>query len=208
MKLNKKIFFIPFFVAGAILIPLAIVHAQQSASSSVRTTIGNPPTIASSCPIPGGVPSCGSERVPVNTSTSGGLCGHCGAGYGGYVCDYPGIHYAMDIPGTPLQPIIMPSVDGAKIKWVFNHQSVGSDGITAIQYYGGTDENTGDQYWIQFHHTLPGSGSGIHYSGEEGAKICQTGCDTGSGPHVHVEFAKVSSSGQMLWQDAPLYFCK
>ncbi len=186
--------------------------AQEHSSNPVTTIIGNPPITsngsgpdsidASSCPIPNASPSCGSKNVPVNG------CGHCGVGYGNYPCGYEGIQYAMDVPTGPLSPIYMPLVNGKEIRWTFSHQMVKNDGITAIQYYGGTDDETQEQYWIQFHHTQPGSGAGTISSGDRGANTCQTGCDTGTGPHVHIEFAKVDSSGNKIWQDAPNYFCR
>ena len=187
----------------------AQVFAQNHSSNPVDIIIGKPPVSsggsggsinASSCPIPGGKITCGSENVPVSG------CGHCGIGYGGYTCNYPGIHYAMDIGASPLAPVYMPLVNGKSIKWTFSHQLL-NDPLTAIQYYGGTDEETQEQYWIQFHHTKPGSGAGTIHSGDQGAIICEIGCITGSGPHVHLEFAKISDSGEKLWQDAPNYFC-
>ncbi len=136
-------------------------YAQDHASNIVVTKIGNPPvsssggsvTDPSSCPIPGGSITCGSESVPVSG------CGHCGVGYGNYSCGYEGIHYAMDVGAKPGDPIYMPLVDGKKIHWTFSHQQV-NDSLTAIQYYGGIDEDTQEQYWIQFHHTAPVSGGG------------------------------------------------
>jgi hypothetical protein len=199
-----------------LIIPLLLVaflsykaYAQDHASNIVITKIGTPPTSTnggsvtdpSSCPIPNGSITCGSERVPV------GGCGHCGVGYGDYSCSYEGIHYAMDVGAKPGDPVYMPLVDGKKIRWTFSHQQI-NDSLTAIQYYGGVDEDTQEQYWIQFHHTVPGSGGGSLYSGDQGATVCAPGCSTGSGPHVHIEFAKISDSGTRVWQDAPNYFCR
>lgn len=188
---------------------VGVVIAQSS--SSVTTRIGNPPQTpdsidATSCPIPNGVISCGSLGVPVND------CGHCGIGYEDWPCNYHSLSYSMDVispNGTgPLDPIYMPLVNGQVIRWTFSHQTVHSDGITAIQHYGGVNDNTQEQYWIQFHHTQPNSDGGTVFSGDRGANLCQAGCKTGSGPHLHVEFAIVDSSGNRIWQDAPNYFCR
>ena len=203
----KKLTLLIFIVAFACF-PDSI-GAQSS--STVRTKVGNPPVIAASCPIPNAKATCGSEGVPVNG------CGHCSSSYIGIdpflkvLCSmptYPGIHYALDISASPLDLIYMPEVNGKKIKWTFARQSVDSDGITAIQYYAGTDESNGNQYWIQFHHTKPGSARPVAYSGEQGAQVCQSGCKTGTGPHLHLEFAEVSETGQLQWVEAPNYFCK
>ncbi len=200
-----------------LILPIALigflafrVYAQDHSSNTVKTKVGNPPAgsggtggdsavDASSCPIPNGTITCGSQNVPVNG------CGHCGIGYEKYPCDYEGLHYAMDIGAGFGDPVYLPLVNGANILWSFSHQSVSNDSAQAIQYYGGTDEKTGEQYWIQFHHTQPGSGGGTLHSGEKGANVCQT-CNV-DGSHVHIEFAKISDSGQKTWQDAPNYFC-
>lgn len=186
------------------------VYGQDHSSNTVTTRVGNPPPSpdnsesidATSCPIPNGTITCGSKAVPVSS------CGHCGIGYEGYPCNYDSLKYAMDVGAHPLDPIYMPLVNGKKIRWTFSHQTVHTDGITAIQYYGGIDDDTQEQYWIQFHHTKPGSGGGTIFSGDRGATVCQSGCSTGSGPHVHIEFAKIDSAGNKLWQDAPSYFCR
>jgi len=185
-----------------ILLSVTIVFAQQlqTNSNTVRTRVGNPPA-ASSCPIPGGVPSCGSRSVPVSG------CGHCGVGYGAFTCNYESIPYAMDVPGAYGQEIILPTIGDQEIKWTFVREQVKSDGRTAIQNYGGINETTGEQYWLQFHHTAPGSGGGTRFSGDVGARICSAPCEVGTGPHVHIEFARIGPNGTREWLDAPLYFC-
>ncbi len=200
------ILIVPFFLISFLTYK---AYAVDHSSNIVVTKIGNPPissgggavTDPSSCPIPGGQISCGSENIPV------GGCGHCGVGYGNYTCGYPGIHYAMDVGAKPGDPIFMPLVDGKNIRWTFSHQQL-NDSLTAIQYYGGINEETQEQFWIQFHHTAPGSGGGTLSSGDQGATICATGCSTGTGPHVHIEFALINENGERIWQDAPNYFCR
>lgn len=204
----KLIFFTLTLLALIFAFTLKVL-AQTHSSNPVDIIIGNPPVSssgnggsinASSCPIPGGRITCGSRNVPIAG------CGHCGVGYGNYPCNYEGLNYAMDIAASPLDPVYMPLVNGKNIRWTFSHQLL-NDSLTAIQYYGGIDEETQEQYWIQFHHTKPGSGGGTIFSGDQGATICAPGCSTGSGPHVHVEFAKISDSGVKTWQDGPNYFC-
>lgn len=174
---------------------------MRTESNTVSTTVGNPPVSLAVCPIPNGVITCGSKNVPIDG------CGHCGIGYGAYMknCTYEGINYAMDIGGDDFQNVILPSVDGKTINWTFVDQT-NRKVDQAIQRYVGTDIATGEKYWIQFHHTAPESGiQGTHLSGSVGAKICGNGCGMG---HVHVEFAKVDTSGRNVWVDAPTYFCK
>lgn len=201
--MKKTIFLTALFL---FLVSGVYVFSQerlQTDSNTITTKVGSPPTASgpSSCPIPGGVPSCGSRNNPRAS------CGHCGAGYEGYPCDYPSLQYALDVPGSYGQSVILPSVGGQSIKWAHVAQQMKSDGRTAIQYYGGTNEATGEQYWIQLHHTAPGSGGGTKTSGQEGARICNAPCEVGSGPHVHIEFARVGNNGVKEWLDAPLYFC-
>lgn len=193
-------------IISILLLQASIVFAQaqfRTDSNTVTTRIGNPPTEELACPIPKGVVTCGSKNVPVNG------CGHCGVGYEAYMstCFYEGIYYAMDIGGTPGQNIILPSVNGRILNWSFAGQSNVKNN-QAVQQYEGTNTSTGDKYWIQFHHTTIGSGqTGNRSSGDIAAQICSN-CISGSGAHVHVEFAKIETSGAFVWQDAPEYFCR
>lgn len=184
-----------FLTAGAAFAQ----NALHSESNTVTTRVGNPVGGVAACPIPSGQITCGSKNVPVNG------CGHCGLGYDAYMsnCSYPGIYYAMDIGGSDFQDVILPSVNGKIITWVFLAET-NNVGNQAIQNYSGTDSSTGEKYRLQFHHTAPGSGGGTHSSSEVGAKICGNGCGMG---HVHVEFGKITPSGTD-WVDAPNYFCK
>lgn len=185
-----------------LLASVTSVHAQQqSDSNEVRTRVGNPTVTASSCPIPNGIPSCGSRNEPRNG------CGHCSPAYtSAHGCNYESLAYALDVPAPYGADVYLPTINGAEIKWTFFDQYY-NDSRTTIQRYGGTDEETGQQYLIKFHHSLPNSGGGTKHSGEVGANICQAPCNVGTGPHTHIEFASVNSSGSYTWLDAPLYFC-
>jgi hypothetical protein len=175
------------------------VSAQSS--STWRTRVGSPTVQASSCPIPGGIPSCGSRNEPR------GGCGHCDAAYtAAYGCGYESLAYALDVPGSYGADIFLPTIGGNNIRWTFLDQPKNVN-RTAIQRYGGTDEKTGEQYMIKFHHSAPRSGGGTKLSGEVGARICDSPCDVGTGPHVHIEFARVNGDGSYSWIDAPLFFC-
>lgn len=193
---------------GLPLLILALLFSTQAFGATLRTDsnppattkVGTPASIAV-CPIPGGPINCGSKAVPING------CGHCGVGYEGFMsnCTYPGIYFAMDIGGRELQDVILPSVNGATIEWTWYDETNRSSN-QAIQRFSGTNTSTGEKYWIQFHHSDPGSGNkGSHQSGETGTRICGNGCGMG---HIHVEFAKVDPSGSNTWVDAPNYFCK
>ncbi len=201
-------FFITLFLFLVFSLFAGRIHAQlQSTSNTVTTDVGTPITSSAICPISNGIITCGSKNVPI------GGCGHCGIGYEAYMknCTYPGIYYAMDIGGANDAPVILPSVNGKTISWTFVDQTNEIyppllNAPQAIQQYAGTDVETGEKYWIQFHHTGIGSGvPGTHSSGERGANICSGGCNMG---HVHVEFAKIDTSGKNIWIDAPTYFCK
>lgn len=195
----KRIIIVLFSIG--FLLAAIDAHAQQlrTNSNTVTTRVGNPVSAAASCPIPNGTITCGSKNVPVNG------CGHCGIGYDSYMsnCTYEGINYAMDIGGNDFQEVILPSIQNASISWTFVDED--PRGNQAIQQYSGTNLSTGEKYWIQFHHTSPGSGNpGTHISGERGANICGNGCNMG---HVHVEFARIDTTGKTVWLEAPNYFC-
>ena len=197
-----KTFAVYLFLLFPALFLVGVVYAQlQTDSNTLRTRVGNPQVQASSCPISGGVPSCGSRNEP----RSG--CAHCNPLYtASFGCGYESLAYALDVPGDYGQEVILPSIGGAQIRWTFLDQPKNVNN-TAIQRYGGLNETTGEQYIIKFHHTAPGSGSGTKNSGEVGAKICSEPCDVGTGPHVHIEFARVNNDGSLPWLEAPLFFC-
>lgn len=198
---RNKLFTSACFIASLVaLFALKAFAQQQTESNEVRTRVGNPAIQASSCPIPGGTPSCGSRNEPRRS------CGHCGVGYGAFSCNYESLAYALDVPAPYGSEVYLPTINGRSIRWTFLDQPKNVN-RTAIQRYGGTDTQTGEQYLIKFHHTAPGSGGGTRFSGEVGARICSAPCDVGTGPHVHIEFARVNSDGTYQWLDAPLYFC-
>ncbi len=205
----KKLTVVLFLFVGIALfvMPIKTLAQFSNNSNTVTTRVGSPAGAIAACPIPNGTVTCGSEHVIVSG------CGHCTQEYISIdpaqlspLCtdpNYPGIHYAMDIGGNDFQNVILPSVEGKIINWAFLGQT-NNIGNQAIQIYSGTEPSSGEKYRIQFHHTDPGSGGGNLSSGDIGAKICGNGCNM---HHVHVEFAKVTSSGTE-WVDAPSYFCK
>lgn len=164
------------------------------------------PTIAnaSSCPIPRGTVTCGSKFTPVNG------CGHCGIGYGeeniSMNCNnpaYTAINYAIDIGGNAGSPVYLPQINGHAVKWTWGTEGKTNSGW--IQKYAGTDEVNQDKYYIEFHHTVSGSGNpGTHLSGEVGATICG---DCNVTPHAHVELGSGNSFGSNNL-DAALYLCR
>lgn len=159
-------------------------------------------SVASSCPIPGGTVTCGSS------ATSASNCSHCGKGYVGS-CNYEGIHYAIDV-ALPVSktgdPVFLPQIKGHNVLWKFLNESAGGSG--AIQTYTGTDQATQEKYYIEFHHTLTGTGAGpgkTLLSGGLGGNICGAQCETK--PHVHIELG----SGEALksnYLDAALNLCR
>lgn len=151
---------------------------------------------ASECLIPSGRVLCGSQFTPIND------CGHCGLNYGPMQnCVYEGTRYAVDITGTPNQSILLPKVNNSMIQWVFMRQETGSS--QAIQAYAGTDPS-GKKYFLQLHHTQPGSGNtkgGV--SGQAGGVIWS------GGDHVHVQIGDGGDSpGNTRWLDAAMNFCR
>lgn len=161
--------------------------------------------IASSCPIPDGVTTCGSIDTPR------GGCSHCGVGYGAdntaAYCPspwgnakYTGNQFALDVGGKNGQDFYLPMVDGRVIQWTNAGEENGY--IGAIQKYIGKDAN-GNSYLLYFHHTQNGSGNtkgGI--SGDFAGKICLY-CNINN-VHVHIQIKDKDSN----WLDAAQYFCK
>ena len=202
----KKVIFC-FVLCVALTVSLATVALALESNEGVRTKVGNPNTNATGCPIPidQSIITCGSKNEPRSS------CGHCGLNYGDSEwCTgpkaYTSINYAMDVqyPGQDAgnrgKPIYFPTIKGNTISWT--HAGVISGDNQEIQKYNGTDTKTGEQYYIQFHHTTIGSGTkGTHDSGEIAATICEK-CN-----HVHIEFGSSGPSGTS-WLDAPLYFCQ
>ncbi len=159
------------------------------------------------CPIPNGVITCGTQSTPVNG------CGHCGAGYpassyNAYCVPYPATSWGIDVAGNDFQDILLPKIGGNLVTWTYLGQE---PGVTeAIQMYAGrvTDSNgTLQSYYLQFHHTQPGSGnSNAHQSGDIGGRICGNGCGE---RHVHIQIGDGGDGpGNTSWLDAAQYFCK
>lgn len=157
---------------------------------------------ASDCPLQGGIISCGSQFTPIRG------CGHCGLGYPASsvaaFCGYPGTKYAIDIGGVDFQSIYLPRIDGHVVNWKFVYTSPGR--TEEIQGYAGIDQVTQKSYYIQLHHTQPGSGnSGARVSGDVGGIICGFGCNE---KHTHIQIGTGSNIGNVGWLDAAQYFCR
>ncbi len=166
------------------------------------------PIIASSCPIPNGQITCGSITTPINN------CSHCGRGYEGDMKEcspgYEAIKYAIDIAtqGTKTgDAVYLPQIKGHNILWSFAGQSEGGSGF--IQAYTGTDMITQEKYYLEFHHTLAGSGASserTHLSGDAGGNICGNLC--GTKPHLHLELGSGNARSSSNYLDAALYLCR
>jgi hypothetical protein len=171
----------------------------NSVSSCRPATPGQGPVAAGSCPIASGVVTCGSQMTPVNGPL--GLCGHCSVGYK-HPCDYEGTKHAIDIDGEPGDSAILPTVNGNNMKWTF-YPDGSRGGNDAIIAYSGEDMVTGLTYYLHFHHVAGGSQiDGSAYSGDVGAKICDT-CN-----HLHVQLGTgAPGPGSTNWADAAQFFC-
>lgn len=177
-------------------------------------TISDPKTSGDlSCPVQNSYLSCGSYWNPVPFA-NGALCGHCrnegnisyAAGQAGRfnsdgkpaissngiwpggtgTCQWGGTAWGLDIAGPDGGRVILPTVKGEEIRWIFYRQvQLSSNGLEAIQAYIGTSP-AGEKYYLQLHHTTPGSGnSGATKPGDQGATICLS-CGA---KHVHVQIA-------------------
>ncbi len=185
----------------ALLFPSIVIAQQQSESNEVRTRVGNPTTNASDCPVPGGPLSCGSRNHP-RGGCAHGSASYCSA-YGG--C-YESLAYALDIGGAEGDPVYLPTIYGDVITWAWLSETP-NDSRTSYIAYAGTNPETGEQYKIRFHHSLPGSGGGTKQSGDIAVNMCIEPCSNGSGPHTHIEFWRINSNGSETPLEAPLYFC-
>ncbi len=155
-----------------------------------------PAAEASSCPIPNGKALCGSKFTPLNG------CGHCGIGYPPDQvvanCGFPGTQYSLDITAAVSQPAYLPQVNGEMIQWAY----MGSE--STIQKYAGTAANTSKKYYLQFHHTQPGSAS------VNGGPSGTVGAVIGAGNnHLHIQIGEGGTNqGNTSWLDAAQYFCR
>jgi len=190
--------------------------------ATTTTAQGGP----SDCPIPGGTVTCGSKMTPVvyNNSLSQqqgeNECGHCGVGYPAAAtqayCGYVGTQYAIDVvqntsdpTGNDFASVYLPQIAGHTVAWTRIYEE--NQGNEAIQGYSGTDLTTNQKYYLQFHHTQPGSGAPENttlHSGDVGAKICGDGCNE---YHVHIQIASgadLSAANNGGWLDATQLFCR
>lgn len=163
------------------------------------------PADAASCPIPNGKIICGSHDHPSNN------CGHCGLNYPdaqGNCSPYPGTAFAIDVGAGDFDHIYLPQIHNHVIKWNFVGEEIGRLTNEAIQKYTGTDQVTQEKYYLQLHHSQPGSGSpGAHMSGDLGGNVCGDGCQE---RHTHVQLASGGNfpgNSNNGWLDSALYFC-
>lgn len=205
----KKIFFLLILVVFLLSTFSGKAYADLfTPSNKVVTRVGEGssdiiPISQTSCPIPGTRVTCGSAKTPRNN------CGHCGLNYG-YAykyCGYAGNDHAIDMYGWAGTAIYLPSINGHVIQWTH----VGTqdpDSMQQAQLYSGTDDVTGEIYWLEFHHTLPKSGNlGTHRSGELAGKVSNKCLTDRSYCHTHMQIAFVNSSGKKEWIDAAKTFC-
>lgn len=179
---------------------------------SGNTSGGVAPADATDCPIPNGFISCGSMFTPI---TTGGFaaCGHCAASYpAASFADNcmqvwtPGTQHAIDVakaPGVSVASleVLLPKVNGHIIQWTYLAEEI--QGAQSIQKYAGEDTINHDAYYLQLHHSTPGSGNqGVHQSGAVGAKIWS------GGDHMHVQIGTGSTLSHDKWLDAAQYFCR
>lgn len=180
------------------------------------------------CPIQGGRVLCGSVNNPKGASIKAcsdkklnvTQCGHCNAcyqttspnDYNNFCiesrCPNCGTAYGLDVVGAAGAPVLLPSIGGKTIQWTWIRT-----GKETIQGYSGVPvDDPNIKYWLQLHHTQPGSGVKVGRSGERGANICLS-CFSSS-PHVHIQLAlgstKPSNSGNTdanHWLDASVALC-
>lgn len=159
---------------------------------------------SNACPIPGGQVTCGSLGDPIND------CEHCGPGYvekGGNMADCNddwGTAQGLDIAGSGGTAIYLPEVAGEVIEWTMEDETSKNKG-NIIRYSGISTVDKDNVWWIQFHHSAPGSGIGIGNtarSGEVGAKIYS------GGDHIHVQIGgQGTKPGASGWLPASAFFC-
>lgn len=156
-----------------------------------------PPTASGSaggivCPIPQAKISCGPSKP---NTTAYGSCqdgGHCAGSYGSPDwCKYPGTAYAADISGPAGTQVYLPLITDPTTKQTHSltcsyQGEAGGDfagDVERIQQFDCQDDVDGKRVWIQFHHTVPGSGpkeSRIFKSGDPVAGKVRL-------DHVHVQ---------------------
>lgn len=183
----------------------ASIQNCQATAAGGGANLGIAPGIATDCPIPNGIVTCGSQATPING------CGHCGAGYPDLAtkdyCGFAGTKYSLDIGGQEFQSIFLPKIGGNIITWSYQGEEIGK--TEAIQRYTGifSDGFALQTYYLQLHHTQPGSGnSSAKQSGDLGGKICGNGCGQG---HVHIQIGSGGDNQNNTgWLDAAQYFCK
>lgn len=187
------------------------------------TSGGGDNVASASCPIPTGTVTCGTKDNPAIYSPGLGFssCGHCGAGYdaGADQCiNYPeGTSNGIDVAVIPYRgtaedkvndyaEIRFPTINGHKADWTLVYKYPQQDtGNQQILGYKATDTTTGENFYVQFHHSAPGSGSPSGRSGEVAGKVCGGGCNVF---HSHIQIQTGSALGQGRWLSAADFFCK
>ncbi len=164
------------------------------------TTTPGGGSVTATCPIRGGIITCGSKFNTVNN------CGHCNPNtdYASDMdqCTYNGINYAEDVGASAGTNVILPSLNGESIIWNFYNEQ--QSGIGSTIMYKGNDSHD-ITYVIEFHHVAGGSSVKRGLSGDIGAKTCtgDSRCN-----HVHIEFYKLPATGVQDYVDASKTFCQ
>lgn len=204
-------FSIVFFLLFFFFLPKIVFAVYQTTAEST-VKVGKPPeTIIpitqASCPIPKGPPDVGKVTCGTKWTLRSG-CGHCGVGYPPdstrAYCDYDGNWAAIDIKGYCNTPIYLPSIDGNVIEWTYLYSQRVIGGNQQAHIYTGRNIETGVKYWLEFHHTVPGSqNEGTHNSGELAAKVTCNGFN-----HTHMQIASGNQREKNhTWIDAGKTFC-
>ena len=195
MKRYLLLFTVAFFFGFS----AQVVYAQVT-TNRVETRVGNPPIAAGNCPTKTGVVSNGSLFTPV--IDQGVLYGHCNAAYAAAYpsnCQWAGTKYAVDVIGNDLEDVYLPKVHGHVVDWTYLTGYDEVKGSEAILKFSGIDSVTKEQYYLQLHHQVPGSGRSGR-SGSVGGNICGNGCGEG---HVHVQIATGQNlASESNWLDA------
>lgn len=187
--------------------------ANSPSSPTSPPPASSPTALAGSCPIPNGQITCGTRTSSRNN------CNHCSEQYihedernnptrqpsMRELCQESyGTPYALDIAASAGTPIYLPSLNGHIIEWEYKGEVLGS--AMAIQKYIGTDIMSGEKYYIQFHHTVIGSGNPGFHSTEQ---LVRAGivADIGAN-HIHVQLASGNAATGSNWLDTANYLCK
>lgn len=196
-----------------------VIAAWRSPTSSCRDPLQQGPVpTGSPGPISGDICPAASRNIICTSAFDDQThrCKHCldglyPGGSAALQCRYPGTYYAIDVLAGRGETVYLPTIAGKSIKWRFIDGGEGSSGQRILKY-SGIHEPTGEQYYLQLHHSEPGSGNpGEHMSGEPGGRVCTLNIP-GECDHTHVQIASgayfpAGGSGSM-WLDAAAYMCR